>query len=104
MISLARIINAFRDAEAFERPVEERSKLWHLLIYPQYAFSIFSAVVYFIAICFYFLPEPDLSLSMGWTLFIVLIDVLFFSWPAFEFSLKFFRKKFKNNQEWLKPR
>lgn len=40
-IILARIIEAYRDAEAFEKPTEGRSTLWHLLKFPQYILWIF---------------------------------------------------------------
>lgn len=40
-IILARIIEAYRDAESFEKPKEDRSMLWHLLKYPQYLLWVF---------------------------------------------------------------
>ena len=79
MITIARIINAARDSEQFEKPVEDRSFMWHALIIPQYAFAIFAVPVYML-----FLD------STLWLLIVGLIDILI-SWGAFELFLKWFR-------------
>ena len=83
MITIARILNAFRDAEQFEKPTEDRSKLWHQLIYPQYAFSIF-------AVPFYMIFTDNVSHIIG----AGLVDILI-SWGAFEYFLSKFRKDYK---------
>jgi len=81
VITIARILNAYRDAEQFELPTEGRSRIWHLLIYPQYAFSIFAIPVYFI-------------ISWNWIPVLLGLDIGL-SWAAFEIFLPYFRKKFK---------
>ena len=48
MITFARIIEAWRDAEAFEFPTAPRSKLWHVLKYPQFGLWLSSALTYFL--------------------------------------------------------
>ena len=83
MIVIARIVNAARDAMQFEKPVEDRSVLWHLLIFPQYAFAIFAVPFYMLFID-----------STVWLFTAGLVDILI-SWIAFEFFLKWFRKRYK---------
>jgi len=83
MITIARIINSFRDAEQFQKPIEDRSFIWHLLIFPQYAFAIFAVPVYMLFI--------DNTL---WLFIIGLIDILI-SWGAFELFLGIFRRQYK---------
>lgn len=72
MIVLARFIEAYRDAEAFERPVEARSFLWHLLKFPQFSFWV--AAGYFL--------DNFWFIGLG-----VLV-----AWPVFEMSLRTFRR------------
>jgi len=79
LITIARITNAWRDAEQFQKPVESRSFMWHLLIFPQYAFAIFAVPVYMLFI--------DSTL---WLFIAGLVDILI-SWAAFEYFLKKFR-------------
>ena len=79
MITLARIINAFRDAEQFDFPVDARSLLWHVLIIPQYALAIFSLWTYGV-----------IAKNRFWTFSILLIDLIL-AWIAFEWFLGFFR-------------
>ncbi len=83
MITIARIINAWRDAEQFEKPTEDRSKMWHLLIWPQYGFAIFSLFCYGEFIESHSLVAIFLGIDTG------------FSWLAFEWFLKFFRAGYK---------
>ena len=83
MITIARIINAKRDSEQFEKPVEDRSVLWHALIFPQYAFTIFAVPFYML-----FIDNTVWLFAAG------LIDILI-SWAAFEFFLKMFRNNYK---------
>ena len=80
MITIARIINAFRDAEQFDFPIDPRSFIWHALIIPQYAFAIFSLWVYGL------IAKRNI-LTFG----ILAVDILL-SWLAFEFFLGYFRK------------
>ena len=80
MITLARVINAFRDAEQFDFPVDARSLIWHALIIPQYALSIFSFWVYSVV-----------GRKKFWKWAILAGDVLL-SWLAFEFFLGYFRR------------
>ncbi len=82
MITKARIINAWRDAEQFEKPVESRSFLWHILIIPQYAFAIFAVPAYML-----------LTDSILW-LCIIGVDILI-NYVAFELFLKYFRGQYK---------
>jgi len=82
VITIARIINAARDAMQFEKPTEDRSFMWHLLIFPQYAFAIFAVPVYMLFI--------DSTL---WLFIAGLIDILI-SWAAFEYFLKKFRASY----------
>ena len=79
MITIARIINSWRDAEQFQKPVEDRSDLWHLLIFPQYAFAIFAVPAYMLFID-----------STVWLFAAGLVDIMI-SWAEFEFFLKRFR-------------
>ncbi len=83
MITIARTINAARDAMQFEKPVEDRSFLWHALIIPQYAFAIFAVPFYMLFID-----------GTVWLFAAGLVDILI-SWVAFEFFLKRFRKRYK---------
>lgn len=83
MITIARMINSWRDAEQFEKPKEDRSKLWHRLIYPQYFFSIF-------AIPFYMLFVDNVFILFG----VGLVDI-FISWIAFEYFLNKFREEYR---------
>ena len=80
MITIARIINAYRDAQIFDFPLEPRDLLWHLLIFPQYAFAIFAVPVYML-----FIDNTLLLFTAG------LIDILI-SWVMFELFLKYFRR------------
>jgi len=50
LITIARIVNSWRDSEQFQKPVENRSFMWHLLIFPQYAFAIFAVPFYMLFI------------------------------------------------------
>lgn len=82
MITIARIINAWRDSEQFVFPVEDRSKLWHYLIYPQYFFTLIAIPVYFFVFKFNFV-------------YALAID-LFFQYIFFELFLRLFKKKMRN--------
>ncbi len=79
MIILARIINAFRDAEQFDFPMDARSFIWHALIIPQYVLAIFSLWTYSII-------AKNRLLTFG----ILAMDAIL-SWMAFEFFLGYFR-------------
>jgi len=67
----ARIIEAIRDAEAFDKPNEERSLLWHILKIPQYMLLAAAG-----AACFH---TPSLAGGML---------AVFFAWVVFEVTLK----------------
>lgn len=67
----ARIIEAKRDAEIFQHPIEPRSLEWHLLKFLQYGLWIIAGY--------------DCT---SWN---ILIGVIL-AWPVFELSLKLFRK------------
>ena len=83
MITISRIFNAFRDAEQFEKSTEERSEIWHLLVFPQYAFSIFAVPIYMT-----FTDNIWYLLTAG------VLDIMC-SWIAFEYFLNKFREKYK---------
>jgi len=83
LIIIARIINSWRDSEQFEKPVEDRSFMWHALIFPQYAFAIF-------AVPFYMIFTQNI-----WILFSIGLADILLSWAAFEYFLKKFRKDYK---------
>lgn len=82
MITIARTINAWRDSEQFEKPVESRSFMWHALIFPQYAFAIFAVPVYMI-----------LTNNVWYLLSIGILDIMA-SWVAFEYFLNKFRASY----------
>lgn len=84
MITLARgFIDAYRQAEQFEKPVEDRSDIWHWLTIPQYVFSVFSLWLY-----------GELLAGAGlW--FLLLIDVVV-AIVVFEIMLWYFRRQYNS--------
>lgn len=75
--SVARLIEALRDAEAFQRPTEDRSDTWHYAkILQFFCWAWFGAVV--------ILTESGVIWGM-----VALLPAYF----VFERSLKFFRKR-----------
>lgn len=90
MITIARIINAFRDAEQFELPLDPRSFLWHMLIIPQYTFAIFSFWTYSLLSRQSGLSKVE---RMQLTFLLLIMDVGL-SWAAFELFLKYFREQY----------
>ncbi len=103
MISLARIIESWRDAQIFKDPTAPRGKLWHWLKYPQYGLLIASALVYFLMSSF----EPFFLPSWEWVVFLsdlpaiiktaatILVDIGL-AYLVFEFFLDYFRTKKRN--------
>ena len=59
MITLARIIEAWRDAQIFNNPTASRGFWWHAFKYPQFGLLISSGLLYFIVFYFgfYFWPH-----------------------------------------------
>jgi len=104
IVTLARIFEAFMNAEQFDFPTDPRSLLWHLLKIPHYGFAIFSLWTYRI-IAEYISRKADNqknnpygeseSLFLNWRLvtFLILFVDLILAWFAFEFFLEFFRQK-----------
>jgi len=89
VITLARIINSFRDAEQFDFPVDARSFIWHALIIPQYALAIFSFWVYsLIGRKIYFGFHSNSRHLWKW---VILAGDVLLSWMAFEVFLGYFR-------------
>lgn len=95
MISIARIFEAWRNAEQFERPTEDRSFLWHLFKFPQFGLLIFSLFIYFTLM--YFFVTPIYWISVLLALAILIIDI-FIAWAIFEHYLKKFREKMRDGQ------
>jgi len=89
MITIARIIEAWRDARIFEFPTEPQGNLWHLLKYPQYGLLIGSSLVYFL-ILFIVWGIGDVLI----TIFVIAIDAGLAYW-AFEWFLPFFRERMR---------
>ena len=77
LILLARMIEAYRDAEIFQQPLDPRSFLWHLLKYPQYFAWVAAGTI--------FGMEPT-KIGLAW-----LGGGILLAWPVFELALKFFR-------------
>ncbi len=93
MISLARIIESWRDAQIFKDLTAPRGKLWHFLKYPQYFLLISSALTYFLIIQDIVLAEPSLwrvDIYLVLTVGAVLVDVAV-AYCVFEFFLDYFR-------------
>ncbi len=89
MISLARIFEAWRDAQIFKDPTVPRGKLWHLFKYPQYGLLISSALVYFLVIREHVSPLSGFKQLFAVALVISIDGVIAFF--VFEFFLNFFR-------------
>lgn len=79
MITVARIIEAWRDARIFDFPTAPRGRIWHLLKYPQFTLWMSSLFSY-----------AELT-NFLIALLIVLVDTAI-AYFAFEFFLKFFRR------------
>lgn len=94
MITIARIIEAWRDARIFEFPVEPRGVLWHFLKYPQFGLLIGSALTYFLILNF------GLELLNWWfwnllaTIGVIGVDAGL-AYLAFEWFLPFFRERMR---------
>ncbi len=81
--SFARIIEAIRDAEQFERPYESRSILWHFFKLPQFAiWGLYGSIL---GHCYYHGLKIDMFLIVG---------SLVLAFAVFEISLKMFRKDY----------
>ena len=74
--ALARLIEAFRDAEIFEHPLEDRSTVWHLLKFPQYG----------IWMCF------GMKIEFSFEMVGIYALSLAIAYGVFELSLMWFRK------------
>lgn len=96
MVTLARIFEAWRDAEAFEKPTEGRSFLWHLFKLPQFGLLIFTFFTYFTSM--YFL----VGVSTFWMAFLFALGILavdvFIAWMVFEHYLKKFREEMRDGR------
>lgn len=104
MISLARIIEAWRDAKIFKNPTAPRGFWWHALKYPQFGLLIGSGLFYFIIydavkiefphyiVIYGFGEEATFLFCLIRTALVILVDVLM-AWAAFEFFLRRFRRK-----------
>jgi len=77
-VVLARIVEAYKDAEAFERPIENRSLIWHLLKFIQY--PLWSVAGYFLF---------DMERVYIW-----IPVAIGFGWAAFEYFLNKFRASY----------
>jgi len=91
MITVARIIEAWRDAQIFKNSTAPRGFWWHAFKYPQYGLWVLSGLVPFIG--FYFWPgfESTLVFSLWHTTFVIVIDIVF-AYFAFEYFLNKFRE------------
>jgi len=78
----ARIIEAFRDAQIFENPVEARDWLWHLLKFPQY-FSLL-LMGYVTRKGWWFADWTERIVATA--------GILVSGWVVFETALKLWRK------------
>ena len=72
LIVTARIIEAFRDAQDFNRAAQDMTLEWHLLKFTQYGCWLLAGIVF--------------------TSHIQLLIALAIAWGAFELSLRGFRK------------
>lgn len=88
-IILARIIEAWRDAQIFKAPTKPRGFWWHAFKYPQYGAWSAAALVYFIG--FYFWAELTIWPALGSVVVAYVVDVLI-AWPIFEYFLKRFKR------------
>ena len=93
MIALARLIEAWRDAQIFENPTAPRGKLWHWLKYSQFFLLIISSLTYFLII------QEIAFFKFIFTVFAILGDAGL-AYFVFEFFLNYFRTK-KRNEERL---
>lgn len=103
MITLARIIEAWRDAQIFKNPTAPRGFWWHALKYPQFGLLIGSGLFYFIIYDAVKIKFPQIVIngfgeevtflfSLVRTALVILSDVLM-AWAAFEFFLRKFREE-----------
>jgi len=83
IFSAARLIEAFRDAEAFREPVKDRSLIWHLLKFPQFSLLFVLGYISF-------------PLTKIGTIGIIL--AILTGYFVFEVALKIFRTKKINSQ------
>lgn len=87
-ICLARLCQAIRDAETFERPLENRSVLWHIMAFPWYLLTMFTGTCLTVILLETF-NGGDLTSTIGW---IALAFAL--QWFVFEISLDWLRMIF----------
>ncbi len=71
LISIARIIESYRDAKIFNYPTKDRSLTWHILKFFQYGLWLLAGIYV--------------------TTWVNLIIALAIAWVIFEVSLKLFR-------------
>jgi len=88
MITLARIIEAWRDAQIFKNPTAPRGFWWHAFKYPQFGLFIGSG---YLSMSFGFGEEVTFLFGLVRTALIIVIDILI-AWAAFEFFLRKFRE------------
>lgn len=79
MIALARLIEAWRDAQIFKEPMKPRGRAWHLLKYPQYGLWLTSLFLYTQ------LPCPL------WVAFLIVAIDICIAYFVFEYFLEYFR-------------
>jgi len=92
MITIARIIEAFMNAEQFDFPTDPRSFLWHALKIPHYASSIFSLWAYGLISRKWTWGKMSYLKSQYLAFGILAADILI-AWFAFEFFLDYFRNR-----------
>ncbi len=78
MITLARFIEAWRDARIFKAPTVPRGFWWHALKYPQYGLWLASFFIYY-------------TLMQWGALALVMLDISI-AYFVFEYFLEEFRK------------
>jgi len=88
MITLARILEAYMNAEQFDFPLDDRSLVWHILKLPIYALSIFSFWAYSEISKRVDWLEPG---DQRWVLVGLLVFDIGLAWLAFEYFLDYFR-------------
>lgn len=91
LVSIARVLEAYRDAEAFERAIEIRSLKWHLFKFLQYGFWFIAGGIWF-----HNWIESGHNLAYVFFLLGVVTTIAFI---IFEKSLEYFRAKFREEDD-----
>ena len=91
-IIIARIPEAYRNAEQFEKPTDPRSVLWHRLKYIQFGSWYFAGSLHVSYLAFGIPPNSDITDSFLLSLIFVIVGLLI-AWLVFNKLLWYFRRR-----------